>query len=144
MMMIIIIIIIVIVIIIVVVVFIKVSSSELDSLVWQFSKTRNISCKDVYSHFFYSLVVSGWKKVLWKQFISLSKSIFSWRLFQQLIPMDFALVRRGICLVSWCHLCEAVVEDLNHIFLQCFYANAVWDFIGSSFDTKMFTLGTIL
>lgn len=64
------------------------------------------------------MVARGWEKYLWKPFILPSRSLFCLRLFMNKIHVHVALAKRGICLVSWCHLCKSAVKDVEHLSLN--------------------------
>ncbi|GJV35329.1 RNA-directed DNA polymerase, eukaryota [Tanacetum coccineum] len=78
----------------------------------------------------------------WVKFIPIKVNVFSWRARRDRLPTRVNLSRRGVLLDSHlCPLCNAAMEDVQHVFFRCDVARVVlrkicrwWDiWIGREF-----------
>lgn len=65
-------------------------------------------------------------KVLWKLKLPHKIITFTWKLLYHALPVKTELVKRGIHCDPTCCLCNSDNESLNHLFLHCTFAIAVW------------------
>ncbi|GJT54358.1 RNA-directed DNA polymerase, eukaryota [Tanacetum coccineum] len=62
----------------------------------------------------------------WVKFIPIKVNVFSWRAHRDRLPTKVNLNRRGILLDSHlCPLCNAAMEDVQHVFFRCDVARVV-------------------
>ncbi|KAF1885705.1 hypothetical protein Lal_00039554 [Lupinus albus] len=71
----------------------------------------------------------NWCKLIWSKSIPQYKSLLTWRLFLNKLPIDENIKRRGISLTSVCNLCLVEEETSNHIFLHCNFAISIWQWL---------------
>ncbi|GJV60463.1 RNA-directed DNA polymerase, eukaryota, partial [Tanacetum coccineum] len=75
----------------------------------------------------------AWENVLasktdttWVKFIPIKVNVFSWRARRDRLPTRVNLSRRGVLLDSHlCPLCNAAMEDVQHVFFRCDVARVV-------------------
>jgi hypothetical protein len=109
------------------------ANSTSDKLIWPYSLNGDYQVKKAYEILThteqqppYPHQSRIWKK-LWK--IKLPQKILSvaWKILHHAIPVKFELNRRGIHCDVACNLCtNDSNETMDHIFLQCEFARAVW------------------
>lgn len=85
-----------------------------------FSITSEVSSKLMYQHYVNHVVVQYWLHKVWERYIPLSY------FFLRRLPLDCTFRKLGISLASRCHLCEHNSKDLNHIFVTCPFAYAIY------------------
>ncbi|GKA55450.1 RNA-directed DNA polymerase, eukaryota, partial [Tanacetum coccineum] len=62
----------------------------------------------------------------WVKFIPIKVNVFSWRAHHDRLPTRVNLSRRGVLLDSHvCPLCNAAMEDVQHVFFRCDVARVV-------------------
>ncbi|GKE41515.1 ribosomal protein L7Ae/L30e/S12e/Gadd45, partial [Tanacetum coccineum] len=62
----------------------------------------------------------------WVKFIPIKVNVFSWRARRDRLPTRVNLSRRGVLLDShMCPLCNAAMEDVQHVFFRCDVARVV-------------------
>ncbi|GJW62811.1 RNA-directed DNA polymerase, eukaryota [Tanacetum coccineum] len=62
----------------------------------------------------------------WVKFIPIKVNVFSWRARRDRLPTRVNLSRRGVLLDSHlCPLCNAAMEDVQHVFFRCDVARVV-------------------
>lgn len=94
-----------------------------------------------FSSYAWSLEIENWVSWIWRPFIQPSKSLFFWWLFfYHCVQTNDALCRRGFQLVFRC-LYKFDVETVNHLFLPCPFASAVWQYLYNLFGISFVTYG---
>ena len=53
------------------------------------------------------------------------------------LPTEDVLQHYGIPLASVCRLCFSDTESINHIFVNCSFSHALWDWISTTFHTTL-------
>ena len=110
-----------------------------DKIIWPHSTTRECRVKKAYEllHANISLPNNGhqqkWKQ-LWKIPIPHKILTFNWKLLRNALPLKTELCRRGINCDLVCPLCQTDTETINHLFLQCHFARAIW--LGVDINTR--------
>ncbi len=64
--------------------------------------------------------------LLWKIKLSYKVLLFTWKILNKAIPVKDELNRRRIPCETTCCLCNYEEESIDHLFLQCNFARAVW------------------
>ena len=67
----------------------------------------------------------GWKN-LWKFKIPYKICMFLWKLLHNGLPTRMELFRRQIIVSPKCVMCDQEDEMLDHLFLKCPFARALW------------------
>ncbi|CAL1409387.1 unnamed protein product [Linum trigynum] len=67
---------------------------------------------------------------LWDANIPPKLKIFAWQIFNHILPTMEALVERKIPVLLRCPVCWGERESLEHLFLYCPVARAMWDYSG--------------
>jgi hypothetical protein len=100
-----------------------------DRMCWRPSLTKGFHVKSYYK------VLSSpggglfpWKSI-WKVKVPPRVAFFSWTAALGKILTADNLRRRGLILVSWCCLCKADGESVDHLLLHCAYAKELRDMI---------------
>ncbi|GKV01533.1 hypothetical protein SLEP1_g14082 [Rubroshorea leprosula] len=68
-------------------------------------------------------------KRIWCRLVPTKICAFVWKVLQDRIPSKVNLYKRGIIPdlnLATCMLCKENIEDINHLFLHCKFAYAVW------------------
>uniref|UniRef100_A0A2N9FJC4 laccase n=1 Tax=Fagus sylvatica TaxID=28930 RepID=A0A2N9FJC4_FAGSY len=65
-------------------------------------------------------------KLLWKLKLPHKILTFTWKILHHALPLKTELNKRGINCANTCSLCNSTTETMEHIFLQCSFARAVW------------------
>ncbi|XP_019451698.1 PREDICTED: uncharacterized protein LOC109353792 [Lupinus angustifolius] len=107
----------------------------LDRLVWKNSCEGDLHPKIAYEHVTTKKSLIGWCNLIWSLNIPPSQSFITWRLMLSKLPTDENLKLRGLVLVSKCNLCNEFQEDTDHLFFNCKFALAIWDWFHFTFDT---------
>lgn len=66
-----------------------------------------------------------WKD-FWKLKVPYKILLFSWELLHDAIPTTETLNWHHIPIRNGCQFCDCTVEDNNHVFLWCPFAQAIW------------------
>lgn len=113
-----------------------------DRRMWSSTASGDLSLRDAFHFVNPSGQVWPWGKLIWSTFIPLSKSFVTWRALHNRMPTDENLRLRGCITVSVCSLCGAAAESTLHLFCNCSFAQALWDWLGSilnqAIDTSSF------
>jgi len=72
-----------------------------DNLIWKKIIPGELNFKDAYLFNTHAAQVILWAKQIWNQFIRPLKSLLSWRLMYNKVPIDENLSTCGYTLVSW-------------------------------------------
>ncbi|CAL1372690.1 unnamed protein product [Linum trigynum] len=67
---------------------------------------------------------------LWEANVPPKLKVFLWQIFNRILPTTKALIVRGIEVHPRCSVCWAETETLEHLFLDCLVARALWDHSG--------------
>ncbi|CAJ2645220.1 unnamed protein product [Trifolium pratense] len=108
-----------------------------DKLIWIHNAHGELTLKDAYSFFTTSGQKVSWAKSLWNIAIPPSKSFMVWRLFHHKMPTDEILAARGIQLPSMCCLCNKDSETTNHLFLECQFSLALWNWLAAIINHRI-------
>ena len=101
---------------------------------WQPSPSTRFQVKSFYKHL--SSTGAGffpWKNI-WKAKVPPRVAFFSWTATSRKILTLDILRRRGLILASWCCMCKANGESIDHLLLHCPYAKELWDMIFGLFE----------
>ncbi|GJZ90591.1 RNA-directed DNA polymerase, eukaryota, partial [Tanacetum coccineum] len=92
------------------------------SLVYKFEHSTRGLVSDIDDLFLTSSDVA----TRWVKFIPIKVNVFSWRARRDRLPTRVNLSRRGVLLDSHlCPLCNAAMEDVQHVFFRCDVARVV-------------------
>jgi hypothetical protein len=111
-----------------------------DKLIWKKSHDGNLSFKDAYlfqsasSH-----QQPSWSKIIWNAAIPPSKSLLTWRILHERMPTDDHLIHRGCHITSICSLCSLATESSVHLFLECNFAQQIWNWLQSILNINFST-----
>jgi hypothetical protein len=111
----------------------KIKRYEQDKMCWQPSQSIGFQVKSFYKQL--SSTGAGsfpWKNI-WKAKVLPRVAFFSWRAASGKILTLDNLRHRGIILASWCCMCKADGESVDHLLLYCPYAKKLWDMIFALF-----------
>ena len=100
-----------------------------DKVCWQPSKAHIFQVKSYYD----TLTCKGegwfpWKSI-WKAKVPPRVAFFTWTAALGKILTAENLRRRHITLVSWCYMCKANGESVDHLLLHYVYAKELWDLV---------------
>ncbi|CAJ2637188.1 unnamed protein product [Trifolium pratense] len=102
-----------------------------DRLIWCAYNDGNLTAKQAYVLLFPTQQKLDWTGWIWHNFVPPSSSFVAWRCFQNRMPTDENLRKRGCVVVSACDLCLSQSETTPHLFLTCSFANNLWKWLGS-------------
>ncbi|CAL1383989.1 unnamed protein product [Linum trigynum] len=82
---------------------------------------------------------------LWEANIPPKLKIFAWQLLNRILPTTEALIERKIDVFARCPVCWASSETMEHLFLDCPVARALWtqsnlDHLGEGLPRHTFPL----
>uniref|UniRef100_A0A2N9F8F9 Reverse transcriptase zinc-binding domain-containing protein n=1 Tax=Fagus sylvatica TaxID=28930 RepID=A0A2N9F8F9_FAGSY len=107
----------------------KIKRYEQDKMCWQPSPSTGFQVKSFYKQI--SSTGAGsfpWNNI-WKAKVPPMVAFFSWTAASGKILTLDNLRRHGIILASWCCMCKADGESIDHLLLHCPYAKELWDMI---------------
>jgi hypothetical protein len=108
-----------------------------DCFSWKHSKDGYLSAKDAYLYLNKPGLVLPWDELIWQHYVPPSHSFVAWRLILNKMPTDENLRVRGCTIVSACPLCLQDNDSFNHLFLQCSFALALWNWLNVTFNTNL-------
>jgi hypothetical protein len=112
---------------------VKIKRYEQDKMCWQPSPSIGFQVKSFYNQISSNGAGSFPWKIIWKAKVPPRVAFFSWTAASgKILTMD-NLSRRGIILASWCCMCKADGESIDHLLLHCPYAKELWDMIFTLF-----------
>ncbi|KAF6160218.1 hypothetical protein GIB67_016654 [Kingdonia uniflora] len=91
-------------------------------MIWKLDIQGIFSTKNAYETLRSKDDLAWWWKYIWRQAIHSKLGGFAWCLLNHLLPMDDAIMKRGISIVSVCHQCHNASETESHTLLQCPFA----------------------
>jgi ribonuclease HI len=71
--------------------------------------------------------VKWWWRKLWKQKCPTKGKLLTWSILENKVPTWDVLQRRQFQGPSWCTLCKAQGETIDHLFLRCPFTLSVWE-----------------
>ncbi|XP_042483849.1 uncharacterized protein LOC122064192 [Macadamia integrifolia] len=96
-----------------------------DMCLWSLSSDGSFSSKSAWEDIRSTNPKVPWATLIWNKKLQPRASIFGWRMAHGKLPTDESIQKRGIALVSRCSLCGVEVESMDHIFLQCSFAEGL-------------------
>lgn len=71
--------------------------------------------------------ITNWLKKIWQSYLPQKLSVFAWKLYCNCLPTEDQAVRRGTEVYGGCciYYNELILEDQDHILMQCDYAAMV-------------------
>ncbi|XP_031132021.1 uncharacterized protein LOC116033418 [Ipomoea triloba] len=108
-----------------------------NGLIWTPSSNGEHSIASAYNFFRPKASRTLSTQCFWNRNIPLKISIFMWRLFRRALPFPEALLRFGLNLVTVCPFCWNSNISMEHCFLSCEVAKAVWHHFGSIFGIAL-------
>ncbi|MCI11766.1 ribonuclease H protein, partial [Trifolium medium] len=112
-------------------------TSTADCFVWKHSKNGILTSREAYEHLNSSGPALTWASTIWQNFIPPSHSFVAWRLMLRKMPTDENLCARGCVIVSMCPLCKRDNDSSEHLFFQCSFAMAIWNWVNSIFEIQV-------
>ncbi|CAL1395371.1 unnamed protein product [Linum trigynum] len=70
-----------------------------------------------------------WVRV-WNANIPPKLKVFLWQIFNRILPTTEALIDKHVLVQPRCPVCWACTESMEHLFLDCPVARALWDYSG--------------
>ena len=100
---------------------------------WRPSPNKGFQVKSYYNELsFVGVGCFAWKSI-WKTKVPPRVAFFSWTTALGKILTADNLRRRGLGLVSWCCMCKADGESVDHLLLHCSFVKELWDMIFALF-----------
>ncbi|CAL1399381.1 unnamed protein product [Linum trigynum] len=65
---------------------------------------------------------------LWEADIPPKLKVFVWQIFHRLLPTTEGLIEKGVPVLPRCPVCWEASETMEHLFLDCPVARALWDY----------------
>ncbi|CAL1411430.1 unnamed protein product [Linum trigynum] len=113
-----------------------------DKLIWHATADGVFSVKSAY-HLAVSVErgIGRWRQLaswmdkpswirFWEANIPPKLKVFCWQIFNRVLPTTEALRERGVEVLPRCPVCWAESETMEHLFLDCPVAHALWDLSG--------------
>ncbi|PRQ40733.1 putative reverse transcriptase zinc-binding domain-containing protein [Rosa chinensis] len=107
---------------------------SIDELIWSAASSGKLTAKDSFQFLRPHAPSASWSKSIWSKFITPRMSLLAWQVLHARVLSEDLLQRRGIALASRCGLCCKNVESVEHIFLNCSFASAIWLFLLHNFE----------
>jgi ribonuclease HI len=102
-----------------------------DKIIWPYTSTGEFQVRKAYTLLQHDIpngsgtLHHNWK-LLWKLKLPHKILTFTWKILHHALPLKTELNKRGINCANTCSLCNSITETMEHIFLQCSFARAVW------------------
>ena len=71
-------------------------------------------------------LIKGWRCGIWKWAIQLKIKLFTWLAIEGKIHTWENLQRKGWEGPSLCSLCKSSTEEINHLFISCYFTLSIW------------------
>ncbi|OVA19771.1 Reverse transcriptase zinc-binding domain [Macleaya cordata] len=110
-----------------------------DRPAWAHSSDGDLSFKEAFEFTKPRGAVLPWFKKIWVSYIPPSRSWLLWKIIHGRLATDDNLRKVGIMITSCCSLCTypSTMESTKHLFLECTYASAVWNWIDYVFNVRI-------
>jgi len=93
---------------------------------WILDESGRLTLKSAKTFFFDPGVLSGWGKFIWSSYISPSKTLVLWKVFDGQLPTDQHIQNKGLHICIMCTLCEKHEESIQHLFFEYSNALCIW------------------
>ena len=90
--------------------------------------------KAAYSQFLRDIPQVVWWRDVWSRFIPPSRLALTWCVMLNRLPTEDRLCKSGLQLASRCSICGVSSESVDHLFLHCPLAVALWEAVFSTFQ----------
>jgi hypothetical protein len=105
---------------------IALAPDEPDSFSWKFLASGAYSTRDTYLACFVGRTALPAAGEVWQSYAPLKHKFFGWLAIQDKCWNSIRLARRGLPNHGTCPLCEIMVENIDHLLLQCPFSRGVW------------------
>ena len=116
-----------------------------DRLLWKHSTSGEYKVNKAYrmlyqNHYLLMCKIRGpmvfltLRGLIWKVKLPLKILTFIWKLLHDSLPVFEVLNNRGITVSSKCLICNEDEESINHLFMHCPFARAIWH--GSNLEIR--------
>ena len=96
-------------------------------LVWKGSCDGNFSMKAAWQMSRLQGVLNVTTAGIWGTQIDPSAQLIGWKVLMKALPLDARIRQLGIPMVSRCCLCYKEEESVEHLFVDCVFASAIWN-----------------
>ncbi|KAL3620032.1 hypothetical protein CASFOL_034944 [Castilleja foliolosa] len=108
-----------------------------DTLIYNPSSNGKFSLKVYVKNSNQSGQKKDWSEIAWNKIIPPKTKAFMWKAFQNALPVDKNLVRKGIMGPFKCVCCDKGNEEtINHLLIQSDIARRTWDHFGKVLGTN--------
>jgi hypothetical protein len=115
-----------------------------DKMCWIPSLDEGFQVKSYYQVLNASRIGDFPWKIIWKSKVPPRVAFFSWiAALGKILTVD-NLRKRHIALVSWCCMCKAGGESVDHLLLHCSYAKELWDLVFAMFGVHWVMLCRVI
>ncbi|XP_026384104.1 uncharacterized protein LOC113279644 [Papaver somniferum] len=104
-----------------------------DQIVWIGGSKNKFSTTDAVEKIREKEVILQWPKYIWKHFLHPSIASNIWKLQQKVYVDDEIMRNRGYEMVSFCYICAAEQDSMNHTLWKCQFSSAIWSWLNSVF-----------
>ena len=115
-----------------------------DEMCWIPSLDEGFQVKSSYQVLNASRIGDFPRKIIWKSKVPPRVAFFSWTAALGKILTADNLRKRHIVLVSWCCMCKAAGESMDHLLLHCSYAKELWDLVFAMFGVHWVMLRRVI
>jgi len=106
---------------------------------WILKDSDHFTLKSTRKFFLDPGVPCGWGKIIWSQYIPLSKTMELWKVFRGRLPTDQHILHKGLHICSICTFCEKQEESIQHLLLECPNALHIWSWVWQIFLNSHFS-----